>query len=142
MTPEELKSRISESEFNFTASRSSGPGGQNINKVSTRVELRFNILASDALSEHEKDLLLVRLKNRINRPGEIIVTSQTERTQLQNRKRAIERLLLLIAGALTEKPPRKATHPTEKSRSERLEKKLKRGYIKKLRGDREITPDN
>jgi ribosome-associated protein len=133
MTAEELKDRIPESEFLVLTSRSSGPGGQNVNKVNTKVEIHFNVLLSSGLSAFEKELIFKNLINRINTSGEIVVKSQSERTQLGNRKKALEKLLLLILSGLVVKPERKPTSPSKKSRAERLDDKKKRGQIKKLR---------
>ena len=135
MTAEELRERIPESEFIFTASRSSGPGGQNVNKVNTRVELHFSILLSVGLSDYEKERLCVTLKKRINSAGNLIVRSQTERTQLANRKNAVEKLLVMLSNGLNVKPERKPTQPTAGSRKERLDEKKQRGKIKKMRSD-------
>jgi ribosome-associated protein len=135
MTSEELRNRISEGEFLVLTSRSSGPGGQNVNKVNTKVEIHFNISLSSGLSDTEKERILRKLKNRINSEGELVVRSQSERTQLNNRKKAIERLFLLLSECLTERPPRKPTKPTMKSKTDRLDKKKKRGRIKRLRSD-------
>ncbi len=135
MTPEELKYRGFEQEFNFSASRSGGPGGQNVNKVSTKVELRLNLLNSSSLSEKEKELLFSKLKNRINKEGELIIVSQSERTQLLNKQAATEKFYILISGALTVPKYRKATRPTFTSKLKRLEEKKSRGSIKKLRKD-------
>ncbi|HUV00572.1 MAG TPA: alternative ribosome rescue aminoacyl-tRNA hydrolase ArfB [Bacteroidales bacterium] len=133
MKPEELEERNLEREFDFSTSRSSGPGGQNVNKVNTKVELRFNIHASGVLTEQEKILILDKLKNRINADGELIVTSQTERTQLKNRHKVIQKCLIIISKALTVYPERKPTAQTRRSKEERLEVKRKRGYIKSIR---------
>lgn len=133
MTPGELKLRIPESEFVFTATRSSGPGGQNINKLNTKVEMRFNITTSTFLSEYEKTLLLINLKNRINSDGELIIVSQTERTQIKNRNKVIDRFFTLVAKALTQKPVRKITEPTKKSKDKRLKEKLIKSYKKRMR---------
>lgn len=133
MVAEELRSRISPGELIFSTSRSSGPGGQNVNKVNTKVELRFYVQGSPNLSALEKEKVLEKLKKKINADGEMIVVSQSERTQLMNRKKAEEKFFRMLASALTEKRKRKSTGPTEASRTRRLEKKKKRGTIKKLR---------
>jgi ribosome-associated protein len=135
VTPEELRERIPESEFTMLTSRSSGPGGQNVNKVSTKVELRFNLQQSDYLSEAEKELILNTLGRRIKMSGELIVRSESERSQFRNRQKAIEKIYILLSAALTKKPERKPTVPTKKSQLERLEEKQKRKYIKNLRKD-------
>lgn len=135
VTPGELKERIPESEFIFTASRSSGPGGQNVNKVNTRVELHFNIARSAGLSASEKERINDKLKKRINSAGEVVVRSQSERTQLANRKKAVEKLLVILAASLQEKPERKPTLPTSGSRKERLDEKKLRGKTKKMRSE-------
>jgi ribosome-associated protein len=121
------------SEFTFSASRSSGPGGQNVNKVNTRAEIRFSIRDSALLSDSEKQTLLDRLSRRINSEGELLIISQSERSQLKNRKKAVEKMLSMIAAALTESPERIPTGPTTRSKAERLDSKRKRGNLKELR---------
>ncbi|MCX6330127.1 MAG: alternative ribosome rescue aminoacyl-tRNA hydrolase ArfB [Bacteroidia bacterium] len=135
MDAEELRGRIPSNEIVFTASRSSGPGGQNINKVNTKVELRFNINKSEVLTANEKLLLFERLKKKINTDGDLIVVSQSERTQLMNKKKAEEKFFKLIIKALAKNPERIATTPSKASNKKRLEKKKKRSDIKKLRKD-------
>jgi len=139
VTPEDLKELISRSEFSFLTSRSSGPGGQNVNKVNTKVEIHFNVRYSSSLSDAEKELIFRKLKNRINSEGELVVRSQSERTQLNNKKKALEKMLVLLSEALTEKPDRKPTSVSKKSKTERLDEKKKRGRIKRIRSD-DINP--
>lgn len=142
MDCEELKKRITESELSFATSRSSGPGGQNVNKVSTKVELRFNIYRSTSLSETEKEKISSRLKNKITLKGDLLIISQSARTQLLNKQKAIEKFYKLICSALKEKRERKATSPTHASSVERLEKKKKRGSLKQLRKGSALNSDD
>ena len=135
MSPEELKTRNFENEFIYSASRSGGPGGQNVNKVSTKVELRFNVLLSSVLSDTEKELISRKLKNKINNEGELILVSQAERSQLKNKNEVTEKFYELVSKALTIPIKRKATHPTLNSRIRRLDEKKNRGFVKKLRKD-------
>jgi len=138
VTPEELKERIPESELIFSTSRSSGPGGQNVNKVNTKVEIRLPIKDSLYFSQEEKNLILLKLKNRISVNGTLIVTSQSERTQIQNRERAISKLFSLLSAALTEDPERRSSGPTKISKIIRVDEKRKRGNIKRIRKDPDI----
>ena len=135
MTPEELKSRNIESEFVYSTSRSGGPGGQNVNKVSTKVELRLNLLLTSGFSEEEKGIICNKLKNKINKESEIILVSQSERTQLMNKVLVTEKFYDIISHALTKQKKRKLTRPTHTSRIKRLEGKRSRGNIKKMRKD-------
>ncbi len=135
MNAEELKTRNLEKEFVFATSRSGGPGGQNVNKVSTKVELRFNVISSPSFTEEEKALILEKLKNKINKDGEFIIISQVERSQFMNKEVVTEKFYNLISGALTIQRKRKSTKPTMASKIRRLELKKSRGNIKKLRKD-------
>jgi len=135
MNPDELRNRNFENEFIFSASRSSGPGGQNVNKVSTKVELRFNILFTSIFTQEEKEKILIKLKNKINKENEIILVSQSERTQLMNKIAVTEKFYDLVSKALTKKKIRKSTIPTLSSKIKRLEGKRSRGSNKKLRKD-------
>jgi ribosome-associated protein len=135
MNREELKSRYMEGEFIFSTSRSGGPGGQNVNKVSTKVELRFNLRLTSAFTEKEKELIITRLKNKINKESEIILVSQSERTQLMNKELVTDKFYDLVSKALTIQKKRRSTRPTLSSKIKRLEGKRIRGNIKKLRKD-------
>jgi len=135
MNPEELKYRNFESEFVFSTSRSGGPGGQNVNKVNTKVELRINLLTTSLLSESEKDLVFKKLKNKINSENELILVSQSERSQLMNKKVVTERFYDLVSKALTIQKKRRPSRPTLSSKLKRLDGKRNRGVIKQLRKD-------
>jgi ribosome-associated protein len=141
MSPDDLKNRDIEDELIFSSSRSSGPGGQNVNKVNTRVELRFNVLLSERLSAGEKDLLVKKLKNKINSEGELILVSSEERSQLRNKLLVIRKFYELVSKALTLPIKRKRTYPTLASRIERVEKKRIRGIVKKQRGKSDLIQD-
>jgi ribosome-associated protein len=141
MTTGDLKQRNPESQFVFSASRSGGPGGQNVNKVSTKVELRFSLLLTTSFSESEKELLFTKLKNKINADGELILVSQSERSQLMNKNAVTEKFYELICRALTIPKKRRPTKPSLSSRLKRLENKKNRGSIKKSRKDSGLTTD-
>jgi ribosome-associated protein len=139
MTPNALKIRKLGEEFMFLTSRSGGPGGQNVNKVSTKVELRFNISGSTLLSEEEKGLILKKLKNKINKESELILVSQSERTQFLNKQNVIEKFYELVSKALTIPIKRRATRPTLSSKLKRVETKKLRGQVKMTR--RKFDPE-
>ena len=124
---------IPEREISFATSTSSGPGGQNVNKVETRVTLLFDVAASESLDPEQKAKIRDRLDTRINKAGVLRVVSQKHRSQTANRKAATERFAALLAEALEEVPRRKKTRPTRAARRRRLKKKRRRSEIKKLR---------
>jgi ribosome-associated protein len=127
---------ILDDELDFATSRSSGPGGQNVNKVNTRVTLLFNVDRSAALSPEQRELLRSRLGGRISRVGVLRVVSQRHRTQLANRDAAVERFAELLRDALTEKTERVPVKVPRQSKEKRLEEKRRRGSLK-----RERSPD-
>lgn len=129
---DEIKRQL-ENDCIFGASRSGGPGGQNVNKVNTRVKLRFAVNNSAALSEEEKARIFLKLGNRINSEGELLLTSGSERTQLRNKQKTIERFFMLIEKALTIQPKRIKTKPTVVSKLKRLDMKKINSLKKQLR---------
>lgn len=120
-------------ELIYSSSRSSGPGGQNVNKVNTRIELRFNLPGSASLNEEEKTKIQSVLGNRINKEGFLILVSQTERSQLANKKKVTERFYKLLQKALTPVKRRKPTRPTLASKERRIESKKLQSRKKTLR---------
>jgi ribosome-associated protein len=128
-----LKGRDFNSEFVFSASRSSGAGGQNVNKVNTKIELRFDIASSQLLTDEEKLIICTKLSSKISLEGELIITSQTTRSQLNNKEKAIEKFYNLIEKALTPRKKRTPTKPTKASRERRLESKRVKSDIKSSR---------
>jgi len=122
-----------DSELIFKTSRSAGPGGQSVNKVNTKVELRFNILNSALLDDEEKQILFRKLKNRISNDGFLIIYSQQSRSQLKNKKIVRERFYKLIYEALTPDPKRIPVKPPASLKKKRLEEKQKLSEKKALR---------
>ena len=122
------------SELEYRASRSGGPGGQHVNTSSTRIELYWNVAASPSLTDEQRALILAKLSGRIDGAGVLRVVASTQRSQLQNRDEATERLRSLVAGALRIPKKRKKTKPSKAAREARLRAKKKRSQIKSSRG--------
>lgn len=120
-------------EIQFRASRAGGPGGQNVNRRSTRVEARWNVRESAAVTEDERARILGRLATRISEDGVLRVVAYRERTQGLNKQRALARLQELVREALAEPKPRKKTKPPPAARRSRLEEKRRRKKTKRLR---------
>jgi ribosome-associated protein len=124
---------IPEDELEFAVSRSGGPGGQNVNKVSTRVTLRFNVDSSSVLAPEHRRRIRSKLAARINKDGVLQVTSQGTRGQELNRTDALERFVGLLQDALHKEPPRIPTRVSRAAKQKRVEEKKKRTEIKQSR---------
>jgi ribosome-associated protein len=125
-------------ELSFRFSRSSGPGGQHVQKSSTRVELLFDVANSPSLSDEQRAMIQERLAGHLDSAGVLHLVAQSERSQLRNREEVIDRLRAMLAAALKRHKVRRATRPTAASRERRLRAKRRRSLIKQTR---RTTPD-
>lgn len=124
---------LDERELAFTMIRAQGAGGQNVNKVSSAVHLRFDVRAS-SLPDDIKDALCALSDHRVSKDGVIVIKSQAFRSQEKNRAEAIERLISMVRSVSNPDKPRRATKPTRASQRRRIQRKVLHGEVKRLRG--------
>jgi ribosome-associated protein len=127
------------SELSFRYARSSGPGGQHVQRTETKVELLFDLAGSPSLSEAQRALAMSRLGGRLDQQGVLHLVSQAGRSQLDNRADVVERFRRLLTAALKPAKARRSTRPTAAARQQRLEGKRRRSQAKRLRG--RVGPD-
>lgn len=120
-----LSERNFESEISFKSSRSGGKGGQNVNKVETKIELNFDVLNSNLLKDEERDNIFVKLKNRIDKTGILRIISQSERSQYLNKTKAVSKFYELIEKALEKEKVRKKVILSKADKEKRLTEKKK-----------------
>jgi ribosome-associated protein len=120
-------------EFIFSTSRSSGPGGQNVNKVNSKVTLEWNVVQSLLVSEEDKTIILHKLSSHITKEGVLQLTSQEARSQLQNKETVVLKLEQLLTKAFTKKKIRKPTKPSKAAKQKRIHQKKQNGEKKKWR---------
>ncbi len=132
---------VSEHELQFSFDRSPGPGGQNVNKVNTRVTLHFNVLGSTSLSTLQKNLIRESLSSRIGQDGILKIHSSKERTQLANRRAAVSRFIELVSSAFDQPKPRKATAMPASAQRRRLEEKAHHAGLKQIRQQKVALED-
>jgi ribosome-associated protein len=123
MNTRKLSAELLQAELTFSASRSGGPGGQNVNKVNSKITLKFDIANSQLLTADEKTLLTDKLSSRLTSEGVLILVAQDKRSQLQNKESVMLKLDQLLTKAFARKKARKATKPSKSSVQERMKKK-------------------
>lgn len=128
-----VKNKDVTNELDISASRSGGPGGQNVNKVNSKINLRFDVKQSPSLSDEEKEKILERLDSRITNDGVLILSASSKRTQLQNKEAAIVKFNQLMGRAFAKRKVRKVTKPTKGSIKRRLKNKKIQSEKKKMR---------
>ncbi len=133
MSQRKITASILTSELAFTTSRSSGPGGQNVNKVESKVTLKWNVRQSVLITEEERELILKKLHSRVSTDGILILTSQDKRSQLQNKEEVIQKLDTTLAKAFEKKKARKKTKPSKGAVEKRINSKKQHSQKKQWR---------
>ena len=132
-TQRKLTAALLAHELDFSTARSGGPGGQNVNKVNTKVILKFDVAQSQVLTDEERDIITQKLSASMTNEGVLMVVSQESRSQLTNKETAVEKLEKMLAKAFVRKKARKATKPTKGAVQERIKGKKQRSEKKKWR---------
>lgn len=133
MTHRTLTASLLFHELDFTASRSGGPGGQNVNKVNSKISVRFDVVHSAVLTTEEKEIILKKISSSLTKDGVLVLSSQEKRSQLENKDAVIQKLESLLAKAFEVKKPRKASKPTKSSVQKRIGGKKLQGEKKRWR---------
>jgi ribosome-associated protein len=133
MSPEHILNREIEKELKFQTARSGGKGGQNVNKVETKVELYFDVNGSRHLSGDQKEIIKAKLRNRIDDEGILKLHSQSERSQIMNKRKVIEKFFNLLESSLKKKKKRIKTKISKAAKEKILDEKKKRSKVKKMR---------
>lgn len=128
-----IDSTLLVSEIKFQTSRSSGPGGQNVNKTNTKVTLRFDVRNSALLTDEEKMIMLEKLASRLTSDGELMISAQEKRSQLQNKEEVLRKFDQLLQKAFVKKKPRKASKPSKAAVQKRIKNKKQHAEKKKWR---------
>ncbi|WP_375582392.1 alternative ribosome rescue aminoacyl-tRNA hydrolase ArfB [Cyclobacterium xiamenense] len=131
---QKIQSQFLNQELSFQASRSSGPGGQNVNKVNSKILLKFNVPESRLLDAHERNLLMKKWASKLDNEGTIVIQAQESRSQLQNKAIALRKFYALVEAAFQQKKLRKATRPSKRAIEKRLKTKRMQAEKKQLRG--------
>ena len=130
MLIDQLRERNFEKELEFTFSRSAGAGGQNVNKVNTKAELRFNVLQSSLLSQEEKQKILATKSYQLTASGEVVLQNQSSRSQIRNKEAAIAKFYVFLASTLKKQKKRKPTRPHKNAIEKRLTHKKRISEVK------------